>query len=326
MKILLVFGGEGSEHDVSVMSARNVLAALGEIGAEVELAFIAKNGRWLAVENLDDGFENSTTDFHFDSIKNEMIFPLIHGRGGEDGAIAVLGQMLGVPVVGCGVGASAAAWDKDFCKRILESHGIPVVPWRTLRRGEKIDHDQIVADLKSKILFVKPAREGSSVGVSRVDNAETLATACDLAWRYDDKILVEPAISGRELECAVLGNSPIAKASDIGDIRTNDAEFYDYRTKYAADSPAKLDIPAQHLSDEIREKIRDLSLKAFTAIGGTGLARVDFFLSDRGEIYLNEINTMPGFTNNSMYPKLWQEVGISYPQLVNELIQLAAQE
>jgi len=354
MKVLLVFGGAGSEHDVSLLGARNVVAALSKTGHEIVPAYITQSGAWSvgAPELMDiDGLRRAILGDHLTGSTEklavqkaapigstatpsdlsahkfagaEVIFPLIHGRGGEDGAIAALGQLLNIPVIGCDVRASQIAWDKDLCKQIVAAAGVPVVPWRTFHRHAKIpSFAKLTAELGSKILFVKPAREGSSVGVSRAASAAEFSAAVEKAFTYDDKILVEKAISGRELECAVLGNTPDVTATDIGEIKPPAGDFYSYDEKYSTDSRTGLDIPAQNLDPLVRAQIQDYSRRAFIAIGGRGLARVDFFLSDSGEIYLNEINTMPGFTNISMYPKLWEQMGLSQIELIERLIELA---
>ncbi len=320
--VLLVFGGEGSEHEVSVMSARNVVEALHEANYEVTLAYIDRTGNWLAAKEVDNRDNPTGKTISLNQLDIDVIFPLIHGKGGEDGMIAAMGKVSGILVVGCGPEASKIAWDKDLCKQTLSEHDLPVVPWVTLHEDDALAYDTASKKLESEVLFVKPAREGSSIGVSRATNEQEFVAACEQAFRYDDKILVEKAISGRELECAVLGNSPDAHVTEVGEITTTDG-FYDYDSKYVSTTASKLDIPAQNLSPEQTKMIQDYAKRAFDAIGGSGLSRVDFFLDGDGAIYINEINTMPGFTNISMYPKLWQQTGLSYGELVSELIRLA---
>lgn len=320
--VLLVFGGEGSEHDVSVMSARNVVEALREANYDITLAYIDRTGNWLAAKEVDNRDNPTGKTISLNQLNIDVIFPLIHGKGGEDGMIAAMGKASGIPVVGCGPEASKIAWDKELCKQTLSDHNLPVVPWLTVRTGEEVSYDGASNKLESEILFVKPAREGSSIGVSRATNEQEFIEACEQAFRYDDKILIEKAISGRELECAVLGNSPDTRVTEVGEITTTDG-FYDYDSKYVSTTASKLDIPAQNLSSEQTKTIQDYAKRAFDAIGGTGLSRVDFFVDGDGAIYINEINTMPGFTNISMYPKLWQQAGLSYGELVSELVRLA---
>ena len=354
-KILLIFGGEGSENEVSIMSARNVYQAIDSNEYDVSLGYIGRSGKLVHVDSIDDvasdddqrgselvaqlgkkGFfriigpdkysKSSNTDkatcLKFD-LYPDAIFPLIHGRGGEDGSLAALGQLLHIPVVGCGVTPSTIAWDKDLCKQILRANGIPVVPWLAIRKSGDIDFDTATEKLKSNILFVKPAREGSSVGVSRVAKKGEFDTAIKNALHYDDKVLIEPAVKGRELECAVLFDDKDIKTTTVGEIVYGSTQFYDYDAKYSEQSSAKTVIPASSVPDLVIKEIQKYAKQAFTAIGGNGLSRIDFFYSDAGEIYINEINTMPGFTNISMYPKLWQHEGVSYPQLVTKLIEIA---
>lgn len=322
MKVLLVFGGEGSEHDVSIMSARNVAAAIRDAGYDLKLAYITRNGDWLEAEDVDNINNPNGRSISLNQIDVDVIFPLIHGKGGEDGMIAYMGKTSNIPVVGCGPEASAIAWDKDLCKQTLKSQGLTVVPWLTLSQNASMTYEAARTELESDILFIKPAREGSSIGVSRVLNEQQFIDGCSTAFQYDDKILIEKAIFGRELECAVLGNSPDIRVTEVGEITTQGG-FYDYDSKYIDESASTLDIPARHLSNEQSRQIGEISKQAFLAIGGTGLSRVDFFLSEDGTIYLNEINTMPGFTNISMYPKLWQHAGLSYGELIAELVRLA---
>jgi D-alanine-D-alanine ligase len=310
-RVLLIYGGRGSEHDVSLMSAENVGRALGQTDFEIEKCLIGRDGTW---------------QLSFDEIRHyDVIFPLIHGQDGEDGRIAALGDLLDLPVVGCGVSASVLAWDKDLCKEILRDAGVPVVPWRTLRDDETPpDYAAMSRELDSEILFVKPAREGSSVGVSRAANATEFDLALAVAFEYDDKILVEPAIVGRELECAALGNAPDVTTTDLGEVKPPDNDFYSYDEKYSAASHTDLDIPAGNLSDGARAAMQNYAKQAFTLIGGRGLSRIDFFYDEKtDQVFLNEINTMPGFTNISMYPKLWEKAGLTYTKLLEKLIELA---
>ena len=320
MKVLLVFGGEGGEHEVSIMSARNVAKAIQSAGYELQLAYITKDGSWLRVESIES--LDSGEAISFDSVDVDVVFPLIHGIGGEDGTIAYMAKSAGIPVVGCGRDASMIAWDKDRCKMVLEEKGIPVVPWVTLRKDSQLSYKEAAQELDSVELFVKPAREGSSIGVGRATNAQEFAAACELAFLHDDKILVERAIQARELECAVLGNGLNVRVSALGEVETT-SEFYDYDAKYLNQAASTIQIPANNLSNEQVAVMQGYARRAFAAIGGVGLSRIDFFLGTDGDMYLNEINTMPGFTNSSMYPQLWQHAGVSYEALITQLIDLA---
>ncbi len=319
-KLTLFFGGIGSEHEVSIMSAHNVVAAIDKAEYKLQLVYITKSGKWFEVENVDD-LDDLSNELKPAGINADVIFPLIHGVGGEDGTLAALGQIMNIPVVGCGVEASTVAWDKDICKIFLSANKIPVVPWLTWRLGDEINYAAITSKLGSKTLFVKPARQGSSVGVGRVQSEEELANIVNMAFEYDDKILIEKAIAGRELECAVLGNKQDAQASCIGEVMTGE-NFYTYDEKYSNDSHSLIHIPAD-MPEDVSDRIRTLAVKAFRVIDGNGLSRVDFFLSNDGEIFLNEINTMPGFTNISMYPKLWQASGVEYGDLIDRLIKIS---
>ena len=330
--VLLLFGGESSEHEVSISSARNVYAALDDTKFDVVLCFIDKHGKWHLLNDL--GMTISTHDApqlvpalgsacfmtipasHM--IQPDVIFPILHGKNGEDGSVQGLAQLLHIPIVGCDMTASALCMDKLATKRILEASGITVVDYAVHHQGEvKPSFSNLSASLGS-VLFVKPNRAGSSVGVSRVTNEEELAKALDDAHRHDAVALIERAAVGREIEVAVLGNPPKHQASRPGEIQA-DGEFYSYDSKYSSTSGSKVIIPAE-MTDETEQRIRDIALNAYSLLGCKGLARVDFFLLDDGTIYLNEVNTIPGFTNISMYPKLWRQAGLNYPELIERLI------
>lgn len=321
MKVLLIFGGKGSEHDISIMSARNVVASLEESGHDLNLAYISKDGRWFSVDAIDQDLESDNI-FSFDNIDVEVIFPMVHGIGGEDGSIAALGDLLQIPVVGCDAKSSMVAWDKDLCKLVLKANNIPSVSYIVAHNNQAPDYFEATQTLKSETLFIKPASEGSSMGVSKAHSEAEFMEACKLAFEYDNKILIERAIVGRELECAVIGAGSSLRASDVGEIRASDG-FYDYESKYNDNVITLIDIPASNLAEEKREAIRDLALKAFRSIGGSGFARVDFFIDNDSEIYVNEINTIPGFTNKSVYPKLCEHAGLSYSEVLNELLDIA---
>jgi len=317
-RILLVAGGRSGEHEVSLQSAQGVLEALP---FDADPAVIAKDGRWLlgrlALDAIEAGhaprgdhpFPPPVAWYDYD-----VVFPLLHGRWGEDGTIQGFFEMLGVPYVGADVTASAVCMDKDLSKRILAQAGLPVVPWEVLRKGEPV-----FVGLEPPF-FVKPARAGSSVGIAKVRRYAELRPALDEAFRHDDKVVIEQAVAGvRELEVALLGNVE-AEASVVGEVRY-EAEFYDYATKYTAGA-AELDIPAA-LDPGTQETVQEMARRAYRVLGVRGMARVDFFLAASGEIYLNELNTIPGFTPFSMYPKLWQASGRPYPELLTRLVELA---
>jgi D-alanine-D-alanine ligase len=332
-KVLLLFGGQSSEHEVSIASARNVYAAIDTKKYEVLLGFIDKEGKWWLV----DGFDSTGDTFQLvpllgyksfvlvphdkPPIKTDVIFPVLHGEHGEDGTVQGLAELLHIPIVGAGIEASVIAIDKDLCKRVLEKAGVPIVPYVIHVDGQPTPSFDELSKTLTSTLFIKPAHLGSSVGVSKVRSQSELETALSLAHGYDNKVLIEQSVTARELEIGVLGNLPNFRVSGIGEIQP-DREFYSYESKYDDSSQTKVIIPAE-IPDEIAEKIQTMTKIAYAAIGGRGLARVDFFLDENNTIYLNEINTLPGFTNISMYPKLWQREGIEYSKLIDELIQLA---
>ncbi len=344
-RVLLLFGGQSAEHEVSVISARSVYDAIDTEQYEVVLVGIADSGQWF-VDGGDgqllkggrvdgEAFEpvRLNTDSHAlvslcgDPIEQgefDVVFPLLHGPRGEDGAMQGLLELAGVAYVGAGVAASAVGMDKELARSVFASAGLKQASYTVIRRSAwQADRSAVINRIERVLaypLFVKPANLGSSIGVSKAHDREGLAGALDIAAAYDLKIMVEASVEGaRELECAVLGNDE-PKTSVIGEIIPG-AEFYDYTTKYL-DDHSQLIVPAK-LPSEVAIRVREMSIRSFRSIDGAGLGRVDFLFSPSGEIFLNEINTMPGFTPISMYPRLWQESGITYPKLIGELIRLA---
>lgn len=328
----VVFGGRSVEHKVSLVSARTVARGLAEAGYEVVPLGIAEDGCWVPSELAEQALAGrvarleprgerplATLRVLIDS-GVDGIFPIVHGTWGEDGTLQGLCEMADLPYVGPGVLGSAVAFDKAACKRVLQAVGVPVVDWELVERADLADAAALATRLERLPLplFVKPSAGGSSVGVTKVKSREALLPALRHALSFDDLALVEKGIAGRELECAVLGYREI-EASGVGEIVPG-KEFYDYADKYLEDG-AKL-ILAAKLAPEQREAIRSAAVKAFAAIGGSGLARVDFLMDDSG-VYLNEINTLPGFTAISMYPKLWEAAGLPLPQLVGRLVEIA---
>lgn len=333
--ILLLFGGESSEHDISVMSASNVYAAMDDEKYNVQLCYIDRAGKWWLLENWP-----SNLDMHggvqlapvpgasaFLTIPGnrpvhvDILFPVLHGENGhEDGAVQGLANLTHIRVIGSGLGASAVCWDKLYTKQLLAQNDIPVVPYRVHRVGDDMpEYDEVVAEL-GELLFVKPTVAGSSIGVSKVHGRDEFIPAIEEAAKYSSVVLIEKAIAGRELEVAVLGNPPSHEESGVGEIIPGD-EFYSYEDKYAPDSKAQV-ITDAGIPEEMRQSIQRTAHAAYQLLGCRGLARVDFFADENG-IYLNEFNTLPGFTNISQYPKLWQGRGISYSALVDRLIELA---
>lgn len=332
-KILLLFGGESPEHEVSIMSARNVLDAIDISKYSVTLGYIDLQGQWWHVpkvqvytdtaklKTIEPVLGESKIRIGNKTIKLDTIFPVLHGRNGEDGTVQALAKLMHVPIVGCDLASSAICMDKIVTKQLLASRSVPVVPYVTYELGdEPLTYKDVMQKL-GKTLFIKPARLGSSVGVKKVASTKEFNEAVDAAAKLDSKILVEQAISGRELEVAVLDGIEL-RASAVGEI-VPDREFYDYESKYDTSSETLLEIPAD-ISQVVSDQIRQYALWAFKILGCSGLARVDFFFDEEsGTIYLNEVNTMPGFTNISMYPKLCEASGTSYAELIDELIGLA---
>ncbi len=333
--ILLVFGGESSEHEVSVLSARNVYAAINNDKFEVILAYIDKSGVWWLIDDIVEDIMTDTaqrlipalglgefmTTPDYNSIKPEVILPILHGRNGEDGSVQGLAQLLHIPIVGCDMTSSSICMDKLATKEILEAHDILVAPYAVHRQGAPVPDFQMITERLGSPIFVKPSRAGSSVGVSKVRNDQELIEALAEAHRHDEVVLIEKAISGRELEVAMLGNPPDHEASVVGEIVPGD-DFYSYDDKYASSSSSQTLVPAP-LDDTLSLIVRNTADNIYELLGCSGLARVDFFLAEDGSLYANEVNTIPGFTNISMYPKLWQASGLSYAQLIERLIYLA---
>jgi D-alanine-D-alanine ligase len=333
--VLLLFGGESSEHEVSISSARNVYAAIDNTKFNVILGYIDTQGKWWLLDRFSSDINThgapqlapvlgtgGFVSFPSSRIVNpDVILPILHGKNGEDGSVQGLAQLLHVPIVGCDMTSSSICMDKIATKEILMTHGITVAPYEVHRKGGDIpDFNQLSMRLGSP-MFVKPARAGSSVGVSKVYSDEELIAALDLAHQHDTMALIERGISGRELEVAVLGNPPTHETTRVGEVIAGD-DFYSYDAKYATDSSSQVKIPAD-IDEQTESQIRQLASDAYEVLGCSGLARVDFFLADDGTIYLNELNTLPGFTNISMYPKLWRERGLTYSQLIERLITLA---
>jgi len=329
--ILLLFGGESAEHEVSIRSASNVFDALDKTKYDISLCYIDRGGQWWHAKEVVERSamdaqlhpvlgEGKLIDSAGEGIKPDVILPILHGPNGEDGSVQGLAQLLHVPIVGCEILGSAICMDKDVAKRLLSQAGVSVVESVVHRTGQPVPtYDDVRKEL-GDLLFVKPANLGSSVGVSRVESAEELDAALAEAHKHDHKVIIERAITGRELECAVLGNEK-PEASVIGEIMPEET-FYSYEAKYAADSQTKTSADIE-LPDGVADKIRELAVQAYIALECRGLARVDFFLAEDNTLYINEINTLPGFTNISMYPQLWQASGVSYPALLDRLVELA---
>lgn len=348
LKIAVIFGGKSNEHDISEISAAHVIKSIPKDKYDVVTVGITKKGHWFRFIGDVDLLPNGEWEKHPDNVpcvlspdpihkgfivferngdtknlKVDCIFPVLHGRNGEDGTIQGLFELAGIPFVGCDLLSSAMCMDKDTTHKILESNGIRTARWVPIliseldsKLSEKCD------EMEQKLtypMFVKPCNCGSSVGVSKVNNREELERGIKLAFVHDKKVIVEEGIVGREIECAVMGNSE-PFASDVGEILPSN-DFYDYDAKYN-DSGSLTVIPAK-VSDKDREAIRTVAVKAFRALGCEGLSRIDFFLKEDGEVILNEINTMPGHTPISMFPMLMDHAGISHAEQEDRLIKLA---
>jgi D-alanine-D-alanine ligase len=348
IRVGVVFGGRSAEHEVSLQSARNVLEALDREKYDPILIGIDREGRWrldeqtrvlfdtarplpnlvangpreVALVARGEGSRLLDLSRNTELAKLDVIFPVLHGPYGEDGSVQGLCRLANIPCVGAGILGSAVGMDKDVMKRLLRDAGVPNARFLLVVRGVQPPPFPDVASRLGTPVFVKPANLGSSVGISRAGTAEEFAKAIAVALRYDSKVIVEECIIGREIECSVLGNENPA-ASVPGEIVTGGGHaFYDYEAKYLDEKGAELCIPAR-LDGPTTEKVRSLAVKTYMVLCCEGMARVDMFLRDTGEVLVNEINTIPGFTRISMYPKLWEASGIPPRQLVDRLITLA---
>jgi D-alanine-D-alanine ligase len=351
IRVGIIFGGRSGEHEVSYSSATSIINAIDKNKYEVIPIGITKKGKWISPEetayalksgkiegkssvvllgdpsskklikiNNNRGLNNISSGENLD-----VIFPVLHGPYGEDGTIQGLLELANIPYVGAGVAASAISMDKDLMKIIFKQKSLPILNWLTIKRKKwQKDKKEILSLIQNKFkypIFVKPTNLGSSVGITKVNQEKELKGAIDLAASYDRKILIEQGLEGaREIECSILGNDE-PRASVVGEVKPA-GEFYDYDSKYI-DERTELIIPAE-LPKEVSEKIREIALQVFKTVDAAGMARVDFFVSPKNnKIYLNEINTIPGFTFVSMYPRLWEASGIPYTDLIDKLIQLA---
>ena len=346
-KIGIIFGGISTEHEVSVVSGTSVIEQLDKQKYEIKPIYIAKDGTWyhytkevnrITVLNIGEKITQiePIQDILAEIKKQDVIFPVLHGLGGEDGSIQGLLEIAQVPYVGCGILASSVGMDKVYTKAIFEKAKINQAKYEHIRKVKnqylyidkqfnetKLTLKEIIEKIETKLtypMFVKPSNSGSSVGVKKATNQQELQENIEHATQFDSKILIEEGIQTREIECAVLGKEEVI-SSCVGEIKPAE-EFYSFDAKYK-NTQSKVEIPAD-IDKEISNEIRDLAIKAFKAIDARGLARVDFFVEHKtNQIYINEINTLPGFTKISMYPKLFEQVGISYKELLDRLIQLA---
>lgn len=331
--LILLYGGRSAEREVSVLSAESVMRAVNYDKFSVKTYFITKAGDFIKTQEFTEKpsadeklMTNETVDIS-QQVKpsdiyqdNAVVFPVLHGPMGEDGSIQGFLEVLRLPYVGCNILSSSVAMDKITTKRILESAGIPQVPYVAVIEGENLEEK--IAEIEEKLtypIFTKPSNMGSSVGISKSENQEELRAALDLAFKYDSRVLVEQGVNAREIEVGLLGNYAV-KSTLPGEV-VKDVAFYDYEAKYI-DNRITMDIPAK-ISDEVTSIMRTNAETAFRALGGQGLARCDFFYTEDGGIFLNELNTMPGFTQWSMYPLLWENMGLPYSDLIEKLVILA---
>lgn len=345
LRVGVLFGGKSAEHEISLQSARNVMRAIDRTKYDVVPIAIGKEGRWFLGDEaklLAGGEDAESVGSASDALvirpgdpaaplaladvtdgPLDVVFPVLHGPYGEDGAVQGLLELAGIPFVGAGVLGSAVGMDKDVMKRLLRDADIPIAPFVTIRtNGRNAVDFQTCERILGTPMFVKPANLGSSVGVHKVRTAQEFAEALQDAFAWDRKVVVEQNVTGREVECSVLGNDE-PRASVVGEIVTQGAhDFYSYDAKYLDESGAKLHIPAD-LPEDVAERVRALSLRTFEVLECAGLARVDSFVTADGEIFVNEINTLPGFTNISMYTKLWEASGLTQTELIDELLALA---
>lgn len=345
LKLGVIFGGMSTENEVSVVSANSILKNLDRTKYEIFPIYIGKDGDWYQYIENDKEKEFGEEIKNQEKIQNvieylrklDILFPVLHGLYGEDGTIQGLFELLKKPYVGCGVLASSVGMDKVYTKIVFDRAGLKQANYEYVRKykdkyiyidkkfeEEILSLDEIVTKIANNLkfpMFIKPSNSGSSVGVNKANNKEELKQHIEYAAKFDTKILIEEGIIGKEVECAVLGNEEVI-ASCVGEIKPAE-EFYSYDAKYKNEE-SRTDIPAK-IPEILSEKIRKQAIKAFKSIDGKGLSRVDFFIEDKtNEIYINEINTLPGFTNISMYPKLWQASGIAYQELLSKLIELGA--
>jgi D-alanine-D-alanine ligase len=344
INLAIIFGGKSAEHEVSILSAKSVVEAIDKSKYNISLVGINKEGNWLSVDEqdllkgnliLDSGrlkdeeqdyteilsSGNKKLSLQGDGGKIDVVFPILHGPFGEDGTIQGFLRMMDVAFVGPSVLGSAVNMDKDVSKRLLREAGLPTSKFLVFQKDE--EQNISFAETKKELglpLFIKPANLGSSVGISKVEDKKDFEKAIEDAFRFDSKIIIEEGIEGKEIECSVLGNeNPLA--STLGEIiPTHD--FYSYDAKYFDEDGAKMAIPA-NIPKDITKKIQEMAVKTFKTLCCEGMGRVDFFLTKDNKIFVNEINTIPGFTPVSMYPKLWAESGIDYSELIDKLIQLA---
>ena len=341
--VLVLFGGTSPEHEVSMASATAVIGSLGR--HNVVPVYISRSGKWLLYDGKLDNIQSIDWEkfgtpavlspdrankgllrIVGDKVKNipvDIVFPVLHGRDGEDGTIQGLCELAGLPYVGCGVLSSALCMDKSFAKMVARSLRIPQSDYLVFKQDDMTDMAAVLKKIRYKLgypCFVKPAVGGSSIGITKVGTRQELKEALALALQYDSKVVIEKAVKGREIEIGILGKGAGAEASVLGEI-IPDGEFYDYEAKY--EKPGSKTIIPADLPEEAAQLITKYALDIFRGVDGKGMARIDFFVDESGRVLLNEINTVPGYTNISMYSKLWEASGVTRPALIERLIELA---
>lgn len=340
-KICIVYGGKSAEHEVSMLTAQNVLNAIDKAQYHVDIIYITHEGEWKKKENINTEVKDVDmlylTDVEPGSISDllkethdgqgyDAVFPLLHGPNGEDGTIQGLFEVLDIPYVGNGVLAASSSMDKLVMKQLFAHRGLPQLPYVSFLRSEyeKYQHNilKLVNDKLDFPVFVKPANLGSSVGISKCSDEEELKAGIEEAFKFDRKLVIEQGIVAREVEVAVLGND-YPETTLPGEV-LKDVAFYDYKAKYQ-DGKIELSIPAK-LDTEVQQTLRDMAIEAFKATDCSGLLRADFFVTEDNQIFINETNAMPGFTQYSMYPSLWENMGLSYGKLIEKLIVLAKEK
>lgn len=336
--LCIIYGGKSAEHDVSILTAQNVLNAIDKEQYQIDIIYITNEGIWRKKDNITEVITDLNT-LHLDaSLEGEIssmltcssqggrydvVFPLLHGPNGEDGTIQGLFEVLDLPYVGNGVLAASSSMDKLVMKQLFAQRGLPQLPYVSFLRSEyeKYQHNilKLVQDKLKFPVFVKPANLGSSVGISKCENESDLVKGIEEAFQFDRKLVIEQGVNAREIEVAVLGND-YPETTWPGEV-IKDVAFYDYKSKYK-DGKVQLSIPAD-LDEDVQMTLRNMAVEAFKATDCSGILRADFFVTDDDQIYINETNAMPGFTAYSMYPKLWENMGVSYAELITKLITLA---
>lgn len=327
-KIAIIFGGKSGEHEVSLLSTKNVIEAVDRELFDIYLVYVDRNGVFALVQSVNDLESGKEIDLNFWHTI-EVAFPVMHGPNCEDGSMQGFLKTLGVRCVGPSVLGSALGMDKDVQKQLLRAHGLEVTDCISVRSYEfnldkLLEIKKYIANNFNYPVFIKPANIGSSVGVNKVDSENDVEYALKEAFLYDSKVLIEKSVVGREIECAVLGNFPEVVTSGLGEvISQNGHSFYDYEAKYIDETGSRVFLPAPNISEEKQTEMQSIAKKVFQVLECEGLSRVDMFLCYDGEVLVNEINTLPGFTNISMYPKLMMMTGISHKDLITKLIYLA---